>query len=87
VLDEKTDYFRAKTPWWLAPHNVFNQGGYPRPEYKKKGGYILILRPIPGLNFDQRTQTLRWGRDGTLPVTPVYLDPLGVLYKIRETGR
>ncbi len=85
VLGKKTDYFRAKTPWWLAPHNVFNQGSYPKLAYEKKGGYILILHPISGLEFDQHSQTLRWG-DARLPVIPVYLDPLGALYKIREDG-
>ncbi len=87
VLDKKTDYYRAKIPWWLAPHNVFNRDSYPRPEYREKGGYILILLPVPGLRFDQRTGALRWGENGSLPVVPVYLDPLGALYKIREGGR
>ncbi|WP_456416403.1 hypothetical protein [Thiolapillus sp.] len=86
VLDKNSNYFRAKTPWWLAPHNVFNQDSYPRPEYGEKGGYILILHPVPGLQFDARTQALRWGNNGNLPVTPAYLDPRGALYKIRESG-
>ncbi len=86
VLDKNRNYFWAKTPWWLAPHNVFNQDSYPRQKYSEKGGYVLILHPIPGLRFDQHTQTLRWDNGGSLPVTPVYLDPLGALYKIRENG-
>lgn len=85
ILDSKADYFRAKAPWFLAPHNVFNHDSYPRAEYAKKGGYVLILHPVPGLKYDPHTQSLRWGEQGVLPVSPVYLDPLGSLYKIRRT--
>ena len=83
VLDNRTTYFRAKTPWFLAPHNVFNVDSYPRPEYAKKGGFILILHPVPGLKYDPGTRSLRWGKKENLPVSPVYLDPLGALYQIR----
>ncbi len=85
ILDSKADYFRAKAPWFLAPHNVFNHDSYPRMVYAEKGGYVLILHPIPGLKYDPHTQSLRWGAQGLLPVSPVYLDPLGSLYKIRST--
>lgn len=84
VLDTKTGYFRAKAPWFLAPHNIFNLDSYPRPEYLKKGGYVLILHQIPGLRYDPRSQALHWGKDGILPVSPVYLHPLGTLYQIRQ---
>uniref|UniRef100_UPI003AF861A0 hypothetical protein n=1 Tax=Thiolapillus sp. TaxID=2017437 RepID=UPI003AF861A0 len=83
VLDNRTTYFRAKTPWFLAPHNVFNVDSYPRHEYAKKGGFILILHPVPGLKYDPGTRSLRWGKKENLPVSPVYLDPLGALYQIR----
>ncbi len=85
ILDSKSDYFRAKAPWFLAPHNVFNHDSYPRAEYAKKGGYVLILHPVPGLKYDPHTQSLRWGKQGVLPVSPVYLDPLGSLYQIRQS--
>ncbi|WP_457666888.1 hypothetical protein [Thiolapillus sp.] len=82
ILDNKADYYRAKAPWFLAPHNVFNVDSYPRPEYAKKGGFVLILHPVPGLKYDPHTHSLRWGKNGILPVSPAYLDPLGTLYKI-----
>lgn len=85
ILDRKTDYFRAKAPWFLAPHNIFNLDTYPRAEYLKKGGYVLILHPVPGLKYAPDTKALRWSRNGILPVSPVHLDPLGTLYRIRQT--
>jgi hypothetical protein len=86
VLDNNTDYYRAKVPWLLAPHNVFNQNRYPRPAYAAKGGYVLVLEEIPGLQFDRFGGALRWGRDNQLPVQRVDQDPLGVLYRILPAG-
>ena len=63
VLDNKTDYYRAKVPWLLAPHNVFNLDSYPRPEYALKGGYVLVLEKIPGLRLDPFSGALRWHRN------------------------
>ncbi len=82
VLDNDTDYYRAKVPWLLAPHNIYNLGRHPRVEFAAKGGYILLLDQIPGLSFDQLSGTLRWGSNEELPVTPVDQDPLGELYKL-----
>ena len=82
VLDNTTDYYRAKTPWFLAPHNVFNLDSYPRAEYARKGGYVLILHPVTGLTYDPSSSALRWGAQDSLKVSPVYIDPLGALYKI-----
>lgn len=83
VLDNNTDYYRAKVPWLLAPHNIFSQDKYPRPEYAVKGGYVLILEQIPDLRYDLITRSLRWGQYGSLPAEPVDNDPLGVLYRIK----
>jgi len=83
IPDSKTEYFRAKAPWFLAPHNVFNLDTYPRQEYAKKGGFVLILHPVRGLRYDPGSRALRWGKTGVLPASPVYIDPLGALYQIR----
>ncbi len=87
VLDNNTDYYRAKLPWLLAPHNVFNRDQYPRPEYAAKSGYVLVLEAIPGLRFDRSGRVLRWGQNSQLPVEPVDQDPLGVLYRILPVGK
>jgi len=85
VLDNNSNYFRAKTPWWLAPHNTLNIDTFPRPQYAKKGGYVLLLHPAAEIIYDGSTQSLRWGASDSLPVTPVYESSLGRLYKIRST--
>ena len=82
VLGKDTDYFRAKVPWFLAPHNVYNRDKYPRPEYAAKGGYVLVMEEIKGLRFDRSGGALRWGRNNQLPVERVDQDQLGVLYRI-----
>ena len=87
VLDKNTDYYRAKVPWLLAPHNVFNLDSYPRPEYALKGGYVLVLDKIPGLQLDPYSGALRWGPNNLLPVEPVDQDPLGMLYRILPSGK
>jgi hypothetical protein len=87
VLDNNTDYYRAKVPWLLAPHNVFNRDQYPRPEYAAKGGYVLLLETMPGLWFDRLGGGLRWGQNNLLPAEPVDQDPLGVLYRILPSGK
>jgi len=84
VLDSSNDYYRAKVPWLLAPHNTFNLDQYPRPEYAVKGGYVLILEQIPDLWYDRLTHSLRWGPQASLPVDLVDRDPLGELYRIRN---
>jgi hypothetical protein len=85
VLDNGNSYFRAKTPWWLAPHNLLNIDHLPRKQYQQKGGYILILNPVPGLHFDERSQRLRWGTNSSLAVQPLYLASRGALFRIKGT--
>lgn len=76
-------YHRVKLQYLLAPHNIFNQDQAPREEYARVGGYILVLKPTPGVVYDQQRQMLQWGRS-SLPAELVDQDPIGYLFRLRD---
>lgn len=75
-------YYRARVPYLLIPHKVFNHGLLPASEYERIGGYLLVLGSLGSdLTFDRRAGALLWAGQ-TLPATLVDQDPLGLLFKI-----
>ncbi|MFV8819725.1 hypothetical protein [Haliea sp. E17] len=75
----RRDYRRLKMQYYLLPHNIFNFGHLPIPAKLREGDYLLVLDQVPGLDYDEQSNVLRWN-SRSIPVERIDDQSPGALY-------
>lgn len=73
------NYWRLRAQYHLLPHNIYNYGRRPQPEYIRDGDWLLLLGDIEGLSYSQEAKTLHWNKHQQLSVELRDEHPLGKL--------
>lgn len=83
-VDTAQDYTGMRGAYYLYPANVFWQryAGYlPAPSSIHRGDYVVLLNPARA-RYNERDQTLEYGRQYRLSVELLLSDALGGLYRV-----
>ena len=70
--------------YYLLPHNIFNFGQYPRPQYLQDNDYILVVGDVNGLRFNEHDSTIQWNGHQQ-KVERVDKHEAGTLYRYQES--
>jgi hypothetical protein len=80
------DYARLKTQFYLLPHNIYNYGRFPKKQFLSKGDFILVLGTIPGLKYNESSETLAWGKGQQLQARLLDRDERGMLLMVASAN-
>ena len=76
------NYERLKTQFYLLPHNIYNYGRFPEKRFLSQGDFILVLGTIPGLKYNESSETLAWGKGQQLQARLLDSDERGMLFMV-----
>lgn len=84
---DKTRYIRSRAHYHLLPHNV-NSSLSRLPARTRKGDYILLLGPVPGIHYDPHAHLLSMtqGEPHPASVELLYNSSAGALFRVQGAG-
>ena len=84
VSAEPAGFLAGRARYHLLPHNGYAGFGHlPSPDQARAGDYVLILSPLPGVDYNAEQRLLEGG-GVKLPVEMLHFAASGALFRVRR---